>query len=143
MTPPELDVGQVTNRLRTIRQTLDELEELRGIGAARLEAEPLTRAAAERLVQVVVDLAVDVNAHVAAARLGVAPATGRASFLAAADAGALDRELADELAPSAGLRNVLVHRYTDIRVEVVAEAIPVLLDGYSAYVHQVAAFLER
>lgn len=88
----------------------------------------------------IVDLAVDVNAHIAASVLGVAPDTGRSSFEAAARANALSAELAERLAPTAGLRNVLVHRYADIRVESVAEAIGVLLDAYPAYVREIAAF---
>lgn len=141
MTPPSLDRDQAGARLRTMRETLDELESLRGVGAARLEAEPLTRAAAERLIQVVVDLAVDVNAHIAVVASGAAPQTGRDSFLAAATAGAITEDLAAELAPAAGLRNVLVHRYTDIRTDLVASAVNSTLDGFAAYVRQVAAYL--
>ena len=48
-------------RLRAMREALSELEALRSISAETLGAEPLTRAAAERLIQVVVDLAVDVR----------------------------------------------------------------------------------
>ena len=141
MTPPSLDRDQAGARLRTIRETLDELESLRDVSAARLEAEPLTRAAAERLIQVVVDLAVDVNAHIAVVASGAAPQTGRDSFLAAATSGAITEDLAAELAPAAGLRNVLVHRYTDIRTDLVASAVNSILDGFAEYVRQVAAYL--
>ncbi len=141
MTPPSLDRDQAGARLRTIRETLNELESLRGVSVARLEAEPLTRAAAERLIQVVVDLAVDVNAHIAVVASGAAPQTGRDSFLAAATSGAITEDLAAELAPAAGLRNVLVHRYTDIRTDLVASAVNSILDGFAEYVRQVAAYL--
>ena len=141
MTPPSLDRDQAGARLRTMRETLDELESLRDVSVARLESEPLTRAAAERLIQVVVDLAVDVNAHIAVVATGAAPQTGRDSFLAAATSGAITEDLATALAPAAGLRNVLVHRYTDIRTDLVASAVGTVLDGFSDYVRQVAAYL--
>ncbi len=141
MTPPSLDREQAGARLRTMRETLDELASLRGVDAARLEAEPLTRAAAERLIQVVVDLAVDINAHVAVVATGAAPQTGRDSFFAAATSGAMTEDLAAALAPAAGLRNVLVLRYTDIRTDLVAAAIDTVLDGFAEYVRQVATYL--
>lgn len=141
MMPPVLDRDQVGARLRTMRETLDELGSLRGVRAARLEAEPLTRAAAERLIQVVVDLAVDINAHLAVVTTGAAPQTGRDSFLAAATSGAITQALAEQLAPAAGLRNVLVHRYADIRTDLVASAVDTVLDGFAEYVRQVAGYL--
>lgn len=142
MTPPSLDREQAGARLRTMRETLDDLEALRDVDAARLDAQPLTRAAAERLIQVVVDLAVDVNAHVAVVANGAAPQTGRDSFFAAAESGAIGDDLATALAPAAGLRNILVHRYTDIRTDLVASAVNMTLDGFADYVRQMAAYLE-
>ena len=141
MTPAHLDVAVVTNRLRLLQETLDQLAEVRGITAERLRSEALVRAGVERLLQVVVDLAVDVNVHVVTALLGRAPITGRESFFAAEEAGVLEADLAQRLAPSAGLRNVLVHRYTDIRVDLVAAAVGEVLDVYPAYVEQVATFV--
>jgi uncharacterized protein YutE (UPF0331/DUF86 family) len=142
MTPAPLDRDQVGSRLRMMREALDQLATLRGATAAELDEDPIKRAAAERLIQVLVDLAIDVNGHVAVARLGKAPDTGRASFAAAAEAGIVSAELAERLAPSAGLRNVLVHRYTDIRTDLVADAIGTVLDGFAEYVRSVASSLQ-
>lgn len=143
MTPSRLDADVVTSRLALLQETLQQLGQLAGVTAERLRADALLRAGVERLLQVTVDLAVDVNAHVAAAVLGRAPTTGRDSFLAAADAGAIERALADRLAPSAGLRNVLVHRYTEIRTDLVAAAVSEVLDAYPRYVQQMASFVKR
>lgn len=99
------------------------------------------RAAAERLLQVSVDLAVDVNAHLAAGVLGRAPTAGRESFGAMAEAGILSPGLADLLAPSAGLRNVLVHRYVDIDVHLVTRAVADILDLMPRYIGEAATFL--
>ncbi|MGH9213385.1 MAG: type VII toxin-antitoxin system HepT family RNase toxin [Acidimicrobiales bacterium] len=142
MTPRRLDPDVVAVRLRMLRDLLDQLEELRDVAADRLKAEPLTRAAVERFIQAAVDLAVDVNGHLAVAELDVAPTSGRSSFELAANAGAIDAGLAERLAPAAGLRNVLVHRYTEIAVDRVAAAVTVVLDGFAEYVRQVAVFTQ-
>ena len=143
MTPPAPDPDVIGARLRLLRETLDDLAQLRGADAERLAAEHLTRAAAERLMQVAIDLAIDINGHLAVGLLGRAPATGRESFLLLAEGGVVDQATAERLAPSAGLRNVLVHRYTDIDLAVVAGAIARVLDDFAAYVTGVAGFLGR
>ncbi len=142
MTPRRLDPDVVGRRLRLLRDTLGDLEPLRGVPPERFAREPLTRAAAERLMQVAVDLAVDINGHIAVAESAHAPMTGRASFEMAAAAGAIDRAVADRLAPTAGLRNLLIHRYADLDVDLVATAVDEVLDGFAEYVTQVAAFLQ-
>lgn len=141
MTPPAPDRATISARLRAMRETLTALEALRSIDANTLGAEPLTRAAAERLIQVVVDLSVDINAHLVTSETGAAPRTGHDSFLAVAAIGAISEDLAERLAPSAGLRNILVHRYVDIRTDLVAGAIPTVLDGFADYVRQTADWL--
>ena len=141
MTPPAPDRATISARLRAMRETLTALEALRSIDANTLGAEPLTRAAAERLIQVVVDLSVDINAHLVTSETGAAPRTGHDSFPAVAAIGAISEDLAERLAPSAGLRNILVHRYVDIRTDLVAGAIPTVLDGFADYVRQTADWL--
>lgn len=142
MTPARLDRDVVGRRLRALTDALEVLAELRGVTPRRLADQPLTRAAAERLLQVAVDLAIDVNAHVSVALLGRAPSTGRESFALMAEAGALEPALADRLAPAAGLQNVLVHRYVDIRTDLVADAVSQILDQFPGYVATMAAFVE-
>ena len=141
MTPPRIDRDTIQRRLRLMRDSLDRLETLRAITATRLDAEPLTRAAAERLLQVIVDLAVDVNGHLVTAIRGSAPETGHASFIDLAACGVITPEFSARLAPSAGLRNVLVHQYVDIRTDLVASSIDTTLEAFPAYIEAIAGYL--
>jgi uncharacterized protein YutE (UPF0331/DUF86 family) len=141
MTPRRIDPDVVTARLRLITDTLDQLGSLGTVTGERLDTEPLTRAAVERLLQVVVDLAVDINAHICAAELGRAPQSGRESFELAARAGIIPDDLAQRLMLASGLRNVLVHRYADIRTGLVAEAVGRIQRDGRAYLAAVAAFV--
>ncbi|MEJ5946809.1 HepT-like ribonuclease domain-containing protein [Pseudokineococcus basanitobsidens] len=143
MSPPDLDLGVVHAELDLVDGALTTLASAGRLDAARLRDDALLAAAVERLLSRVVDLAVDVNAHVAVAELGRAPADYRSSFQAAVDAGALPQELGDRLAPSAGLRDVIVHEYAQLDLDRVAAAVPLALDGYRDYVTAVAAFLVR
>lgn len=138
MTPRRaLDPETVLRRLRTMRRLLDQLALVRGSApndyGSRLQV--------ERILSALVDLAVAVNTHVAVVELGEAPHDMTDSFRTAREAGLLDSSLADELAPSVGLRNVLVHAYLDVDVDRMMAAVPRAADGYGRYVQQVATWL--
>lgn len=100
-----------------------------------------TQLVVERVVSQLVDLAAGINAHVAAVETGAAPPDVRRSFAAAAAAGMIEPDLAQRLAPSAGLRNVLVHAYLDLDVSRLVAAVPLAVEPYGEYVRQVAGWL--
>lgn len=138
MTPRRvLDPETVVRRLRTMRRLLDQLELVRDADRADYGA----RLQVERILSALVDLAVAVNTHVVVVELGEAPHDMTASFDLAHRAGLMERSLADELAPSVGLRNVLVHAYLDVDVDRMMAAVPLAADGYGRYVEQVATWL--
>ena len=138
MTPASVDHGMIAGKLRLMRGLLDDLDAIGEITADRLAQDRMLRHAVERVLTQLVDLAVSVNSHIASARLGRAPASYRESFGLAAQAGVIDTELAARLAPAAGLRNILVHEYTDVDLEQVAGGVPLALRYFSAYVAGVA-----
>jgi uncharacterized protein YutE (UPF0331/DUF86 family) len=142
VTPRSPDPDVVQRRLRMLADTTQQLVDLGAAPEARLRDDPIVRAATERFLQVAVDLAAEINAHLAVSLRERAPRTMRESFLDAAEAGVLTAELATELAPSAGLRNILVHRYTDVRLDVLAEAVVELPPLLREYVRQVARWLQ-
>jgi uncharacterized protein YutE (UPF0331/DUF86 family) len=141
MTPRRVESDVVRRRLRLMEESLRDLRLLADRTADDLAAAPLDRAAAERLIQVVVDLAVDVNSHFAVAAGAPAPETGRDSFRAVAEVGVLGTDLAERLGPSAGMRNLLVHRYGDIRLDLLAAGIASTLGSYPQYIQQVSGYL--
>lgn len=141
MTPSRLDPDVIRNKLAELSRTLDELARVGEVDAARLGRDSLVRAAVERFVTRLVDLAVDVNTHLTVARLGRAPGDYRSSFLLAAEVEAIDTELAKRLAPSVGMRNVVIHEYDRLDLERLAAAIPLALIDFREYVRQVARFV--
>jgi uncharacterized protein YutE (UPF0331/DUF86 family) len=139
VTPRRLDPDVVRNKLAELTRTLDELASVGAVTTARLQGEAVVRAAVERFVTRLVDLAVDVNAHVVVAILGRAPGDYRSSFSLAAEAGIIDPDLAGRLAPSVGMRNVVVHEYDRLDLGRLAAAVPAAIADYREYVRQVAS----
>ena len=138
MTPPDLDREVVHAKLHRLRELLDDLDALPHLDGAVLERDRMLRHAVERVLTQVVELAAGINNHLVAARLGKGALGYRESFLLAADAGALPRDLAERLAPSAGLRNVLVHQYAEIDLDQVAAAVALARTDYRAYAQAIA-----
>lgn len=141
MTSSRFDHDTVQRRLRLATETLDNLRRFSGVSSDQLAGDPLLRAGIERMLQVIVDLAIDINAHIVSATCGEAPQTARESFLEMARSGIIDPELGQRLAPSAGLRNILVHNYIDINTEIVAKAVQTTLCDYPEYVQVVASYV--
>jgi len=141
VTPRRLERDIVLRRLAEMDRLLGDLQRLETVSVDLLESDRLLRHAVERILAALVDLAAAVNSHVSAASGGEVPTDYRSSFAAAAAVGALPAELAEALAPSAGLRNAIVHAYLDIDLSRVAAAIPLAVRDYRSYVGAVATWL--
>lgn len=57
------------------------------------------------------------------------------------DAGALTDELVENIKPSVGMRNTIVHEYIRVDYAIVAEALPLALKIYGEYRRQIADFV--
>ena len=125
-----------------MRRLLDELDRLGAVDADRFAREFTTQLIVERIVSQLVDLAAGINT---ARRHGrdrgePGPMSGDRSTRSPI-LGVIDRDLAERLAPSAGLRNVLVHAYVDLDLARLVAAVPLAAEQYAEYVRQVARWV--
>lgn len=141
MTPRRLDVDMVDARLRTMEPLVARLAELRDVTGRELSHDLDLRLVVERILTLLVEVAVSVNSHVVAASGSPLPPDYRSSFGAAAQVGLISEELARRVSPSAGLRNLLTHRYGDVDHQRVADAVPTAVDDYTDYLAQVSRWL--
>lgn len=139
MNPRPVDPDVVQAKLRLLRTLLDDLAPYRERSAEDLERDRTARYVVERILTSLVDVAVGLNLHLVVGAGEAVPGDQRSSFLRLGDLGLIDAELAARLAPSAGLRNVLVHAYADIDLAKVAAAIAPALDDFASYVAALAA----
>lgn len=141
MTPREFDPASIQAKLELLRDLLDDLDEVGAIDVDRLEGDRLTRHAIERILTQLVDIAAGANVHLAASLGPRAPSDYGESFDLAARVGAFTSDLAADLKPSVGLRNILTHEYVRVDLARVVDAVPVARELYGEYVRQVARFL--
>jgi uncharacterized protein YutE (UPF0331/DUF86 family) len=136
-----VDAAVIRRKLAHIAAALDGL---RPIGRLSLDAYGTRfyeRKAAERLLQEAIEAALDINAHLIAELGGEVPGEYYGGFLRMADLGLVPPELARSLAPSAGLRNRLVHEYEALDDAKVLASIGTLLELYPRYLQAVEAYL--
>lgn len=138
----------VRRKAYLIASDLELLERYRGVAYDDLVADPYALAAVERLLERIVMRAVDVNQHLLAA---LAPGvfrspsrlTYRQTFEHLAPLGVLPEDLATAVAPSAGLRNILVHEYNDVEHLRLYESIGTCLTDYPRYTSALLDFVDR
>lgn len=107
----------IFNKLEQIRELLGMLN-----GYLRLELSTFRRDAtevfaAERVFQLIINLAIDINIQLLTDKNQMTPDTYQQSFDQLPNIGVLPENLAKELVRGAHLRNVLVHEY-DIKEDV-------------------------
>ena len=88
----------------------------------------------ERLLQLIVEVACDINAHVVTRKNKKPPEDYYQSFIELGKLGVLPKSLAQNLAPSAGLRNALVHAYEDIDEQKIKKSIKMALAYFPKYI---------
>jgi uncharacterized protein YutE (UPF0331/DUF86 family) len=119
----------LVRKLDRLRSYLDALRPHADRSPDDLAADPW---AVERLLELLVQVAVDITNHELAER-DIVPGSYREAFRTAGDEGLLPSELADSLAEAAGMRNILVHMYETIDYEIVADAVDQALTDFSRF----------
>jgi uncharacterized protein YutE (UPF0331/DUF86 family) len=131
-----VDPESVEKRIDRLGDLLVELEKIKAAGHDAYSDDLQTRFAAQRELQLAIQICIDVAAHLIAERGPKMPDDYRGVFGALAPE--LDPQLAERLAAAAGMRNVLVHLYLEVDDEAVWDALFHLND-----LRQFAAFAQQ
>lgn len=142
-----LRVEFVQRKLQLIADDLARLMAFKDDTLEALRADDIRLAAVERMIERIVLRAVDVNEHLLAelalpeersTRLNY-----RDTFLMLAGLGVYPEDFANQIAASAGLRNLLVHDYNDVDHSILHASIATCLRDYRDYIEHVEAFVTR
>lgn len=141
MTP--VDASVIRRKLAGIAEGLERLGPLGTLTVSQYRERFYERQAAERILQRVIEAAIDVNTHlIVEAGQGV-PDDYHESFVKLGGLGVLSPDFAARLAPAAGLRNRLVHEYDTLDDAKVHAAIATTLELFPRYVQAVEAWLTK
>ena len=138
-----VDIDLLRRKLSKLNTYLERLVPLGKKTFKEYKDDPYLRFSVERLIQLIVECATDINNHVVVESGQKPPEDYRSSFVKAADAGLIKLPLARQLEGSAGMRNILVHEYMEIDDRIVFKAIPLTLKYYRRYLKAVYDFTEK
>lgn len=128
-------------RLRLIIKYSNNLEEFRSIILDDFLADFRQQLVVERLLQLMAQAAIDINEHILSKLNPGNSLTNFEAFIELGKYGVISPELAKQIAPSAGLRNRLVHEYDEIDPRKVFKSISFALQQYPLYVRQINTYL--
>lgn len=137
-----VDAEVVRRRLRRLDETVARLRSLGERDKDDFLDDPITQAAAERLLQVAIQMVLDIGAHVLGDRGVVDWEEYREIPQRMAREGVIPADLAARLAEAAGQRNVLVHLYLDVDPEVIYETLGRDLDVFGDFSRHVVELLD-
>ncbi len=138
-----LDIEIIQRKLAVILENLKALEAIQEMKKEEYFRDIYRRKATERLLQELIEAAIDINTYMIVETGHAAPDDYYHSFILAGEIGIIPPELAEKLAPSAGLRNRLVHEYNGLDHETILKAVGTSLNLYPQYVKAISDALSR
>ena len=120
-------------KLNSLVRYLDELKLLANCTLPEYQRNFERRHAIEKLIELVVEYAIDINRAILEAANQAPPQTYYNTFIEMQRLGLLSAGLAPRLASTTGLRNRLVHRYDEIDNPTVYHSLKPLLKYYRRY----------
>lgn len=135
----------ILRKVKLIQEDLGRLESFGEFVLNEATKDKMEYAATERLLERIITRAIDINKHLIA-NLGKGSEsvkTYEETFLALAKLQVYDEKFAKQIAPSAGLRNILVHEYDEIEVSQVYQSRLDALSQYAKYCKQILEFLDK
>ena len=123
-------------------QRLDRLKNFKSLTLESYIDELDSQLIAERILELVIQSAVDINNHIIKRGLKLPEANARNSFLLLKAHDILSDKLAEDLSKSVNFRNLLAHEYLEVDNYKVFEIIPKALKQYSLYVLEISQYLD-
>ncbi len=139
MSPVEEEI--IRRKLATIVENLKALEPIGKMTLREYVQELYKRKATERLLQELIEAAIDINTYIIVQAGNKVPDDYYESFIKLGELNIISSDLAEQLAPSAGLRKRLVHEYDTLEHSMVLEAVRRAEALYPEYIKQIENYI--
>lgn len=126
-----------------LQNYLQELEPILSYKSGDIISDNLKLRTVERLFQLIVDTTVDVNTHIINESGLDVPNDYQSTFIILAKNKILPVEFAEQIAPSVGLRNLVVHKYGRVDVKKMVDDIKSEISDYLEYLKLLHAYLKE
>lgn len=132
----------VKNKLADLKAYYDELSLILIIDARDIIDDNLKLRSVERLFQLIVDTAIDINTHIISSSNLNIPDDYQSTFITLADNKIITMAFANKIAPSVGLRNIVVHKYGKVDIKKMVDDVKENIGDYLDYIKNISEILK-
>lgn len=134
----------VKNKIKFIQEELEFLKKYKNLSLNEIVSDYVTHTIVERILERIINEAIDINQHIISESEKIeVPDEFRKTFLVLSKLEAIPKDFSDEVSKSVGLRNILVHHYTDLDEELFFKSIKFCLIDYTKYCDYILKYIEK
>lgn len=133
----------IENKLEYIAQYATQLNAVLNFYDEEISSDFFKLHTLERLIQLIVDEMIDVNTHIIRHSDVKTPNDFQSTFRVLAELSIFPMDFAERIAPTVGLRNRLVHRYEEIKPDILIQSSKKEKDDFKEYVSYIHMFLNK
>ncbi len=132
----------IESKLTDLKTYFEKLALLLKEDVRSIVSDDLKLPTVERRFQLIVDTAIDINTHLIKESNLATPDDYQSTFITLGENGILPMELALKIAPSVGLRNLVVHKYGQVDLKKMVEDIKSEIGQYFDYAREIDRFIK-
>lgn len=134
---------KISRKLRFMKRYVDFLKSHRAISAEELEENYELRSAIERNLELALESMLDIGEIIISEKGFEKPEDYKSVMLILGKEGVLPKVFAKKLVPAVGVRNILVHMYTEVDVKKICEFLRGNLGDFDEFAKHVANYLKK
>lgn len=134
---------KISRKLRFMKRYVDFLKSHRAISAEKLEENYELRSAIERNLELALESMLDIGEIIISEKGFEKPEDYKSVMLILGREGVLPKVFAEKLVPAVGVRNILVHMYTEVDVKKICEFLRGNLGDFDEFAKHVANYLKK
>lgn len=133
----------IISKLANIQNYLQELKLILQHSSREIIEDNLKLHTVERLFQLIVDSAIDINTHLITTTEATVPSDYQSTFITLGEQKILDSDFALKIAPSVGLRNLIIHQYGKVDLKRVVDDVKSEIDQYVEYLKMIRKYIDQ
>lgn len=139
-----LDKNFITRKIKLIQEEIAKVEELSNYTFEEIKNDFLKRYSVERALEKIIMRAIDINQHIIVENaIGYETIRGyEDTFYILTKLNVYPEVFSKQIAPSAGLRNRLVHEYNDTKDEIIYNSVADAITQYTEYCNYILKYIQ-
>ena len=136
-------VEKISRKLKFMKRYVNFLKSHRVISAEELEENYELRSAIERNLELALESMLDIGEILISEKGFEKPEDYKSVMLILGKEGVLPKVFAEKLVPAVGVRNILVHMYTEVDVKKICEFLQENLGDFDEFAKHIANYLKK